>query len=147
MANLSRYSPFNEMVSLREAMDRLFEESVIAPRSGGQWAARGTLANLFETSEGFILQIPMPGVNADDVEITIQQETLSLKWETKIQVPQGATTLWHGFQNGQYQQSFSLPSPVNSDRAEAHYTNGILTLNLPKAEHAKARTVKVNTAK
>ncbi|HZU01972.1 MAG TPA: Hsp20/alpha crystallin family protein [Ktedonobacteraceae bacterium] len=144
MANLTRYSPFNEMVSLREAMDRLFEDSFISPRLQGQWSGRGMGANLFETSEGFILQVPMPGVKAEDVEITAQQDTLSLKWQTSIQVPEGAAALWQGFQNGQYQQSFSLPSPINADRAEAHYTDGILTLNLPKAEHAKARTVKVN---
>jgi HSP20 family protein len=132
------------MVSLREAMDRLFEDSFISPRLQGQWSGRGTGANLFETSEGFILQVPMPGVKADDVEITAQQDTLSLKWQTNIQVPEGASVLWQGFQNGQYQQSFSLPSPINADRAEAHYTDGILTLSLPKAEHAKARTVKVN---
>jgi HSP20 family protein len=144
MANLTRYNPFNEMVSLREAMDRLFEDSFISPRLQGQWSGRGVGANLFETSEGFILQVPMPGVKADDVEITAQQDTLSLKWQTNIQVPEGATVLWQGFQNGQYQQSFSLPSPINADRAEAHYTDGILTLSLPKAEHAKARTVKVN---
>ncbi|MBV9229073.1 MAG: Hsp20/alpha crystallin family protein, partial [Chloroflexi bacterium] len=48
------------------------------------------------------------------------------------------------FQAGQYQQSFTLPSPINADRVEASYTDGILTLTLPKAEHAKARTIKVN---
>ena len=75
MANLTRYNPFNDVVSLREAMDRLFEDSVISPRPsiGG----RGIAANLYETSEGFTLQIPMPGVNADDVEITVQQDTLT----------------------------------------------------------------------
>jgi len=132
------------MVSLREAMDRLFEDSFISPRNIGQWSGRGTGANLFETSEGFILQVPMPGVKAEDVEITAQQDTLALKWETKVQVPEGAAALWQGFQNGQYQQAFSLPAPINADRAEASYTDGILTLSLPKAEHAKARTVKVN---
>lgn len=143
MANVTRYNPFNEVVSLREAMDRLFADSFITP-STGFVGNRGANANLFETAEGFILQVPMPGVNADDVEITVQQDTLSLKWQTKFQVPEGATALWHGFQSGQYQQSFTLPSPVNSEGAEASYTDGVLTLHLPKAEHAKARTVKVN---
>ena len=144
MTNITRYNPFNEVVSLREAMDRLFEDSFISPRVAGAFGGRGVAANLYETSESFILQVPMPGVKPEDVEITAQQDTLSLKWETKIQVPEGVTPLWHGFQNGQYQQSFSLPSPINAERAEAHYTDGILTLNLPKAEHAKARTVKVS---
>ncbi len=143
MANVSRYNPFNEVVSLREAMDRLFADSFIAPISAQVGTARGVGANLYETSEGFILQIPMPGVKVEDVEITAQQDTLSLKWTTKVQAPEGATAIWHGFQSGEYQQSFTLPFPINADGAEAHYSDGILTLNMPKAEHAKARTVKV----
>lgn len=142
MANVTRYNPFNEAVSLREAMDRLFADSFIAPTTSA--FNRGNGINLFDTKESFIVQMPMPGVQAEDVEITIQQDTLSLKWQTKTQVPEGATVLWQGFQAGQYQQSFTLPAPVNSERAEASYHDGILTLNLPKAEHAKARTVKVN---
>jgi HSP20 family protein len=146
MANITRYNPFNEVVSLREAMDRLFEDSFISPRITGNFGGQGVAANLFEAPEGFILQIPMPGVKPEDVEITAQQDTLSLKWETKTYVPEGATAHWHGFQSGQFQQSFTLPAPINAERVEASASDGVLTLSLPKAEHAKARTVKV-TAK
>jgi HSP20 family protein len=104
-------------------------------------------ANLYESPEGFILQIPMPGANPEAVEITAQQDTLTLKWETKVQPPQGATVHWNGFQSGQYQQAFTLPAPINADRAEASFEDGVLTLNLPKAEHVKARTVKVTAKK
>jgi HSP20 family protein len=141
MANITRYNPFNEVVSLREAMDRLFEDSFI-PRLG--LGGRGVASNLYETAEGFILQIPMPGVNPDAVEITVQQEGVAVKWQTNVNVPENATTHWSGFSVGQYQQSFSLPAPINADKVEASYQNGILTLNLPKAEHVKARTIKVN---
>lgn len=147
MANLTRYNPFSEVVSLREAMDRLFEDSVISPRFSSAFGARGANANLYETSEGFTLQIPIPGVKAEDVEITVQQDVVSLKWETKVQTPEGATTHWTGFQSGQYQQSFTLPAPINAEHVEAHYNDGILTLQLPKAEHAKARTIKVNAVR
>lgn len=142
MANLTRYNPFNEVISLRDAMDRLFEDSFI-PRTMNTFNGRGIAANLYETPEGFILQVPMPGVTAEAVEITAQQDTLSLKWETKVTTPEGATVHWNGFQSGQYQQAFTLPAPINSERAEASYADGILTLSLPKAEHVKARTVKV----
>ena len=141
--NMIRYNPFNEVVSLRDAMDRLFEDSFISRNLSN----RGVNANLYETPEGFILQIPMPGANPDAVEITAQQDTLTLKWETKVQAPQGATVHWDGFQSGQYQQAFTLPAPINADRAEANYEDGVLTLNLPKAEHVKARTVKVTAKK
>lgn len=142
MANLIRYNPFNEAISLRDAMDRLFEDSFI-PRALNTYNQRGVNANLYETPEGFILQVPMPGVSPDAVEITAQQDTLSLKWETKVSVPENATMHWNGFQSGQFQQTFTLPASINSERAEASYADGILTLNLPKAEHVKARTVKV----
>ncbi|GAC1390362.1 MAG: Hsp20/alpha crystallin family protein [Ktedonobacteraceae bacterium] len=146
MANITRYNPFNEAVSLRDAMDRLFADSFISPSVSGLMSNHGAGANLFETADGFIFQVPMPGVKAEDVEIIAQQDTLSLKWTTNLQVPEGVTALWRGFQPGQYQQSFTLPSPINSEGAEAHYSDGILTLNLPKAEHAKAHVVKVNAA-
>lgn len=64
-----------------------------------------------------------------------------------VNVPEGATAHWHGFQQGQFQQTFTLPAPINAERAEASYNDGILTINLPKAEHAKARTVKVTAKK
>ncbi len=143
MANIIRYNPFNEVVSLRDAMDRLFEDSFI-PRAG---TFRGVQANLYETADSFILQVPMPGVKPEAVEITAQQDTLSIKWETSVSVPENATTHWNGFAASQYQQSFTLPAPINSERAEADYENGVLTLTLPKAEHAKARTVKINATK
>ncbi len=146
MANLTRYNPFNEVISLRDAMDRLFEDSFIS-RNAGSIGTTGVAANLFETPEGFILQVPMPGTHADDVEIIAQQDTLTLKWETRFQVPEGATAHWNGFQRGKFQQTFTLPAPINSERAEADYSDGVLTLNLPKAEHVKARTVKVTTKK
>lgn len=147
MANLTRYNPFNEVVSLREAMDRLFEDSFISPRQLGQLGGRSFGSNLFETPDGFILQVPMPGVKADDVEITTQQDTLTLKWETKMSAPEGATALWQGFPGGQFQQTFTLPASINPERAEATTSDGVLFLNLPKAEHVKARTLKVTAAK
>lgn len=144
MANITRYNPFNEAVSLREAMDRLFEDSFISPRFGNTLSNRTATGNLYETNEGFTLQLPIPGIKPENVEITVQQDVVTLKWENKVEIPEGAHVHWHGFQSGQYQQSFTLPAPINSDLVEASYNDGILTLRLPKAEHAKARTIKVN---
>ncbi len=141
MANLTRYNPFNEAVSLREAMDRLFADSFIAPQALN---TRGMSANLFETQDGFTFQMPVPGVKPEDIDITTQQDTVTIKWETKVEVPENATTHWHGFQSSQFQQTFTLPSPINSDRVEATINNGVLTLSLPKAESAKARSIKVS---
>ncbi|GCE12055.1 Hsp20/alpha crystallin family protein [Tengunoibacter tsumagoiensis] len=133
MVTLTRYNP--QVISLRNAM----AENIIAPRG------RGLGVNLYETAEGFTLQLPLPGVKAENVEITVQQEVVSLKWETQVQAPEKAYTHWNGFQSGKYQRSFTLPTPINSERVEASITDGILTVHLPKAEHAKARTIKITT--
>jgi HSP20 family protein len=144
MSNIQRYNPFSELVSLREAMDRLFEDSFISPRLSNIWGSRGVGSNLYETAEGYTLQLPMPGVKPEDVEITVRQDTVNVKWESKMQIPEGATAHWNYLQSGQYQQSFTLPSAVDADRVQAHYNDGILTLSLPKVEQAKTRTIKVN---
>jgi len=102
-------------------------------------------SNLYETAEGFVLQLPLAGVNPEEVEITVQQNTVNVKWATQVSVPANATTHWSGFEEGHYQQSFTLPASINADQAEAEYEHGVLTLTLPKAEHARARQVKVQT--
>lgn len=141
MANITRYHPFNEMVSLREVMNSLFEDSFL-PRFG---LAERSTSNLYETADGFVLQLPIAGVKPEEVEIAVQQSTINMKWATQVSVPENATTHWSGFTEGHYQQSFTLPAPINADQAEASYEHGILTLILPKAEHAKARQVRVQT--
>lgn len=141
MANITRSHPFNEMVSLREAMNSLFEDSVL-PRFG---MTERSASNLYETADGFMLQLPIAGVKPEDVEITVQQNTVNVKWTTQVSVPANATIHWSGFEEGNYQQSFTLPASINADLAEASYEQGVLTLTLPKAEHAKSRQVKVLT--
>jgi HSP20 family protein len=101
-------------------------------------------SNLYETAEGFVLQLPMPGVNPEDVEISAEPNNLLIKWSTHVTMPNNATAHWSGFPDGEYQQSFTLPNTINADRVEASYEQGVLTLTLPKAEHARARTVKVH---
>ncbi|GHO42105.1 Hsp20/alpha crystallin family protein [Ktedonospora formicarum] len=146
MANMTRYKPFNEFVTLRDAMDRLFEESVIAPRSTHAASHRALPANIYETAEDFTLQIPMPGVKPEHVEINVQQEVVSLKWQVGAEIPENAKVYYHGFPKREYQRSLTVPTPVDSGRAEASYQDGILTLRLPKAEHARPRSIKVNAA-
>lgn len=145
MANITQYNPFSETVSLRDAMSRLFEESVIAPHLPGLANGRDISANLYETAEGFTLQMPIPWAKPEDVDITVQQDVVTVKWETHVQIPENAHVHWNGFQSGKYQQSITVPTPINAERVKAQYENGILTLQLPKAEQAKAHTIKINT--
>ena len=83
MARLVRWEPFRDMMSLRDAMDRMFEESLIRPpTSFGPWAA-GTLAvDMYETDDSIIVKAAVPGVSADDIQVSVAGDTLTIKAES-----------------------------------------------------------------
>ena len=146
MANLSRYNPFDEMVSLRDAMDRLFAESFISPHAMRTFFSHGPAgANMYETADSYEIHMPMPGAKPEDVTITAQGNTVTLKWETKTQQPKDARQVWSGMHYGAFQENFTLPTDINADAAEAHLSDGVLSLHLPKAEGAKAKSIQVTS--
>jgi HSP20 family protein len=146
MASRSVWNPMSEFVSLRDAMDRLVADSFISPRTllGTVGAGTAMAANLFETNEGYILQFSLPGVDPDKVQVTVQGETVSIKGERTSQTFENAQQIWNGIGGGHFEQTFSLPTAVEADGAQATYEWGILTLRLPKAQHARAHTIKVS---
>jgi HSP20 family protein len=145
MASISRYEPSRQLVPLSEALNQLFNESFAFPRRLGREFGSVASSNLFETKDAFVLQVALPGVTAEAVEITVQKEVLSLKAKGELKAPEGARTLWAGLGGTQFAQSFTLPAAVNAEGAHAEFVDGILTLTLPKAEHVKARTIKVTS--
>lgn len=140
MTHTTGYQPSDTMISSQEAMNSLFEENVL-PRL----TERGVASNLYEAADVFVLQLALPGVDQERVQITAQQETVQIAWETTMRVPENITMHWSGLPSGQYQQRFTLPAPIDAEWAEAHYEQGILTVILPKAEQAEAHQVKVQT--
>src|SRR5579871_1885722 len=139
MAMRSIWNPASELVSLREAMDRLVADSFISPRAllGTVGAGAALPANLYETTDGYIAQFSLPGVDPDKVQVTVQGETLQLKGERTAPRLENAQQLWHGINAGQFEQTFSLPTAVEAEGAQASYEWGVLTLRLPKARHAR----------
>jgi len=148
MAIRAYWSPASEFVSLRDAMDRLVADSFISPGNLlGSVGASGTLpANLFETSEGYIVQVAVPGIDPDKVEITIKGASVQLKGERVAPQFEQAQQIWSGIGQGVFEQAFTLPAAVDSEGASASYDQGLLTLRLPKVRSARAHTVKVTSA-
>lgn len=140
MTNITRNQPSSTILSLREAMQSLLEENMLPSA-----AERGMASSLYETADLFVLQLALPGVDQEQVQITAQQETVQIAWETSMRAPENVTMRWSELPSGQYQQRFTLPAPIDAERAEATYEQGILTVILPKAEQAQARQVKVQT--
>jgi len=144
---LTRWSPLSEFVSLREAMDRLFAESMVRP-SGVLGRDSSTQAyDLYETEEALTFRFAVPGLRPDDVEITVNQGTLSVKGTYPRFEEASQGWIWHmrGLpQSGEFTYGFRLPTAVDADRAEATFEHGILTLTLPKAEAARPKRIQIS---
>jgi HSP20 family protein len=99
--------------------------------------------NLFETNDSYIVQVPLPGVQPDQLSITARENVVTLQGTTEIPAPEGARNLYAGAIRGQFREMVQLPGDVDADKASASYNNGVLTLTLPKAASARERAIKV----
>lgn len=150
MANLIRWNPMREMMSLRDEMDRLIDQT-FSGGSLGPWQSStnwGLALDVAENDDAFIVTASIPGMKPDDLDITITDNVLTIKGEYKadktIEEEQ-----YHIRERryGSFGRSITLPVAVNADEVDANYENGVLTLTVPKAEEVKPRriTVKVHS--
>jgi HSP20 family protein len=147
MSNLIRWDPFDRL-SLRNAMDRLFDESVVRPGFG--WVAPLAAAELaidvYETKDDVLVKAALPGVKPEQVEVSITGDTLTIRGETKEENEvKEADYLRKERRFGSFCRSVVLPSGIKADKADATFENGVLTLRVPKAEEVKTKSIKVKT--
>ncbi len=146
MANIVRWEPFRDLISLREAMDRLFEESFVQPRSG--WLApfgpEALAVDMYQTNDAVIVKAAIPGVKPEDIDINITGDVLTIKGETKAEEEVKEENYFRRERRyGSFSRSLSIPVSVVADKATADFENGVLTLTLPKAEEVKPKAIKV----
>jgi HSP20 family protein len=144
-----RWEPFNEMLSLRDAMNRLFEDSFIRP---GAWPApfeAGALniaVDVIETKDEVIVKAAVPGIKPEDIDVSVTGDVLTIKGETNAEEKiEQANYLRQERRYGSFSRQLSLPTTVVADKAKAEFEHGVLTLTLPKAEEVKPKTIKVRT--
>lgn len=148
--SLKRWEPFEDLVSLRHAMNRLFEESFVRPHRGWLWPSlAGTLTiDIYETEQAVVVRTAVPGVDPDNIEISIQGDTLTIAGEAEAdEEVKGDDYIRRERRYGRFSRSVALPGGVLADKAEAEFKDGMLTLTLPKAEEAKPKSIKVKTRK
>jgi len=141
---IERWDPFREAISLRDAMNSLFQESFVRPNMLAQNGAAALPLDVSETENEFIVKASVPGVKPEDVQITVQGDTVTVRGESKSEEEKNDEH-WHLRERrfGAFQRSVTLGTPVNADKAQAHHEHGVLTLTLPKAEESKPRQIKV----
>lgn len=144
---ISYWQPMRDMVTLRQAMDRLFDESMVRPGwSGEQGDGVASLPlDAYSTDDEIVILASLPGVKPGDVKITIEGDTLSIKGEIP-EPPEGEEYVLRERRSGRFSRMLTFNIPVQADKAEASFRDGMLTLTVPKAEELKPRTIKVKTS-
>ncbi len=145
MASIVRWEPFRDMISMRDAMDRMFEERFVRPPMPfGPWAQSSMAVDMYETDDSVVIKSGIPGVRAEDIDVSVTGDTLTIKAETKEEEEvQRENYLRRERRTGSYCRSVTLPGGLETDQAQADYTDGVLTLTFPKAEEVRPRTIKV----
>jgi len=147
MSNLIRWEPAREMMTLRDAMDRLFDDAFTRPLrmyDGGQLSAPAV--DMYQTDNEVVVKAAIPGVKADDVQINVTGEVLTIKGETR-EKEETKDKAYHIREQrwGMFERTIALPTDVVADKAKAEFENGILTITLPKAEEVKPKTISIKT--
>jgi HSP20 family protein len=146
--SVSRYEPRTMgLTRLPDLMDRLFNESFVLPSVMDRAFQQIQGSRLIETSDAYVIELALPGVDAEKTDISIVGRNVALKATYATPSWENAAVIWDGLPVGDVVQQFALPGDVEAGNAEAHYEHGILTVRIPKAEHAKPRSIKVNVSK
>ncbi len=146
--SLTRWSPYPDL--LRGRLGRLFDQAFtdfLAPLAGGEEIRLGPWSpavDIRETPEALIFQVELPGMDKDDIEITLENRVLSLRGEREFSRDDTKET-YHRVERayGQFTRSFGLPTDIATDEVKAAFAEGVLTIELPKAETAKSRRVAI----
>ncbi len=129
-----------ELEQMRQRISRFYEEPGKTPRRAGVFP----LINVTENKESYFIRAELPGMKADEIDISATADSLALSGERKIP-DEDKNVNYHRREreSGKFSRMFSLPSPIDASKAEAKMTDGILTVILPKAESAKPRQIAI----
>ncbi len=139
-------SPFGEMTPLREAMNRLMEESMVREPFGGK---RAMNLDVYETPDNLEIIAALPGVSSNDLNVTATGDTVTIKAKIPSETEQKESREWtwylHEIPHGEFSRTIDLPVEVNPQQAKASFQDGLLKLVLPKVEEARQHRLQIQT--
>lgn len=144
--SITRWDPFQNLTSLQEQVNRLFETSFPGRRSDNSTlTAWAPTVDIYETENELVLKADLPDINDKDLDVRVENNMLTIRGERKFdQKVKEDNYLRIERAYGAFSRSFSLPNTVNSEGIRADYKNGVLTIELPKRVEAKPKQVKIN---
>ncbi len=145
--DIVRPEPFRHLLPSQDRFNRLFDETLSRFFQDGDLASRSwsPVVDLYETDQNLVLKAELPGVNAKDLEVRVEDHTRNLKGERKFE-NEVKKSNYRRIERayGTFSRSFALPGSIDPDEVTAEYKNGILTLTIAKREEAKPKTIKIN---
>jgi HSP20 family protein len=147
---MTRWDPFQQMTTLSDAVSQLMREAVLRPtfHLGGD-----VPMNVLQKPEQFVIEVALPGVKPEDIDITCEQTTLTIKAHREAPFAQWAgdsgtksdqvSFLLTEFVGGDFVRSVTLSKAINSDRLEASFERGVLTIVVPIAQEAQPKRIAI----
>lgn len=142
----SFWTPFRQLSSLRDEIDRLFESPLASLGEGTQFLS-GWMppVDVLEDKDNIIVKAEVPGMKREDIDISLHDGVLTLSGERKGDEQHADAETYRSERFlGRFQRTVTLPNPVDVDKVKATYKDGILTVTLPKTEDAKPKHIEVN---
>ena len=146
MPAIIRWSPARDMVRLSDAMDRMLEDAWTRPTPARAEREARLPLDVYTTPSEIVLTANVPGLKPDEVEITLEGDTLSIHGEFKAPM-ENVEYVFQERSFGKFSRTLTINVPVDVNKVEATFDNGVLTITLPKAEAARPKTIKVEAKK
>ncbi|HZP57945.1 MAG TPA: Hsp20/alpha crystallin family protein [Dehalococcoidia bacterium] len=147
MADITRWDPFAEISTLRQAMDRLFDDTRPWRLGNGSSSTNYFPLDMYETNDNVVVKASLPGVKPEDIDISVTGQTLTLRGEVREEHEEkGESYIRRERSQGTFFRQVTLPSEVDPNKADAVFEHGVLRLTLPKAESMKPRHIKVHSS-
>jgi len=145
---LSTWSPFDRLTSLRDEMNRLFDLSLPGlTRDDGLFSGWSPALDMHQDKDNVFVKVELPGMKKEEIEISLHDGMLSIVGERKHEEKSGEGESFRSERYfGRFHRSVTLPTAVDSMKVNATYKDGILTVTLPKAEEAKPKQIQVNVS-
>jgi HSP20 family protein len=141
MPAVIRWSPARELVRLSDAMDRMLDDTWTRPFTRTEREVRLPL-DVYTTPSEIVLSANVPGLKSDEVEVTLEGDTLTIRGEFKAPM-ENVDYIFQERPYGKFSRTLTINVPVDNEKVEASFENGVLTITLPKAEAARPKTIKV----
>ena len=145
-----RWEPLRDLMTSQRGIDRLFKEAFTPFYDEGESSTRtwAPPVDIYETENDIVLKAELPGIDPQDVEVKVEDNTLYLKGERKFE-KEVMNENYHRVERsyGSFARSFSLPNSISAEKVKAEFKDGLLTLTLPKREEAKPKTIKIDVSK